>query len=116
MVRQEDGERETATLDAVLAIAGELKASPGEVAIAWLAAQVAPLAHRAGAHPGLGTREQLDATLGATALPLTDEQARRLDEASAIALVCPTRPSPRPRRRWPAASTSCCARPSVPVK
>lgn len=89
LLRQETGARETATLDTVLAIAGELKASPSEVAIAWLL-------HKSRRSPtalvpilGSRTREQLDATLGAVSLPLSDEQARRLDEASAIGLGAP---------------------------
>jgi len=89
LVRTEHGERETAVLDAVLAIAAEIGVSPSHVAIAWLLHK----AHRSPTAliPILGsrTRAQLDATLSATTLQLTPEQADRLTQASAITLGAP---------------------------
>ena len=76
-------------MDAVLAVAKEIGASPTEVAIAWLL-------HKArrsttGLIPILGsrTREQLDTTLGALDVKLSSDQIARLDGASAVALGTP---------------------------
>ena len=89
LVRTEQGARETATVDAVLAIAGEHDVAPGQVAIAWLLARAQ--AASTALVPILGSRTlaQLDATLGALALVLTPAQLQRLDVASAIAPGAP---------------------------
>lgn len=73
----ENSARRSATLDAVLAVASELGASPDQVAIAW--------AKRGGAIPLIGPRSlaQLTSNLGAAALALTPDQIARLDAASA---------------------------------
>ena len=73
----------TAILDTVIAVAGEIGAMPGQVAIAWVASK--------GPLPIIGPRtlEQLGDDLGATRLQLTPEQLARLDEASAIPPVFP---------------------------
>ncbi|XXT14576.1 aldo/keto reductase [Sorangium sp. So ce429] len=70
-------------LDALLAVAHEIGATPGQVAIAWVSAQ--------GVLPVIGprTRAQLDDNLAAAALRLTGDQLRRLDEVSAVPLGYP---------------------------
>lgn len=89
LVHKEKTAQETAILNAVLAIANEVGASPTEIAIAWLLHK----AHRSTTTliPILGsrTREQLDATLGALAVKLSQEQIASLDETSAIPLGTP---------------------------
>lgn len=89
LVHSESSQRETAILDAVLATASETERTATHVAIAWLLQR--------GAHsttsliPILGsrTREQLDATLSARTLKLSDAQMARLNAASAIVLGAP---------------------------
>jgi aryl-alcohol dehydrogenase-like predicted oxidoreductase len=89
LVHTEKTARETAILDAVLAVAKEVGSSPTEVAIAWLLHK----AHRSTTTliPILGsrTREQLDATLGAIDVTLSEEQIARLNKVSAIPLGTP---------------------------
>jgi aryl-alcohol dehydrogenase-like predicted oxidoreductase len=89
LTHTEKGEREKNTVDAVLAVAQEMGATPTEVAVAWI------LHRGAVSHttlvPILGprSRAQLDGTLGALQLKLSAEQIARLDTASAIALGAP---------------------------
>src|ERR1700687_4844294 len=72
-----------AAINAVRAVAQELGAKPGQVAVAWVKAKgVLPIV-------GTRTREQLDDHLAAIAVTLSDEQIRRLDAATAIALGYP---------------------------
>jgi aryl-alcohol dehydrogenase-like predicted oxidoreductase len=84
VIHGESDARKTATLDAVLAIAEELGASAGQVAIAWVL-------HKGTTLPILGPRtpQQLADNLGALALNLSPEQVARLDTASAISLGFP---------------------------
>lgn len=79
----EDSAQRTAVLDAVIAVASEAGVTPGEVAIAWVAAK--------GSLPIIGPRsvEQLQANLAAASLVLTPAQITMLDEASALAPVFP---------------------------
>ncbi len=74
----EDSAQRAAVLDAVLAIAGELDASPDKVAIAWVASR--------GALPLIGPRtlSQLTSNLGAMDLVLSAQHLARLDAASAL--------------------------------
>lgn len=83
VIHAESDARKTATVDAVLAIAGETGVAPGQVALAWVLAR--------GALPILGPRtlEQLDDNLAALDVRLTAEQIARLDAASAITLGFP---------------------------
>ena len=83
----ENSPQRTAILDTVIAVAEETGATPGQVAIAWVASK--------GPLPIIGPRtlEQLGDNLGATRLKLTPEQLARLDEASAIPPVFPRRGS-----------------------
>jgi aryl-alcohol dehydrogenase-like predicted oxidoreductase len=74
-------ERSNATVRAVLDIATELHVAPAQVALAWLCAQgrdVFPIL-------GAKTLDQFEANVAALDVTLSDEQLRRLTEASAIA-------------------------------
>lgn len=102
LVHTERSPRETALLDAVLAVASERDLSPIHVAVAWLR-------HRAAAAttsfvPILGprTRAHLDATLGAPAVELPPRGrrasgSRRRDRARRAARADPQRRAPRGR-------------------
>jgi aryl-alcohol dehydrogenase-like predicted oxidoreductase len=89
LVHTEKTARETAILDAVLAIAKEIDRSPTEVAIAWLLHK-ARLSTTA-LIPILGPRnyEQLAGNLSALELTLSREQIGLLDETSQIAFGTP---------------------------
>src|SRR5258706_2879247 len=89
LVHTEKTARETALLDAVLAVAGEAGASPTEVAIAWLLRQAAKSTTAVIPILGPRTREQLDGTLGALDLTLSEDQIARLDALSAVPLGTP---------------------------
>lgn len=75
--------RKTAILDAVVAVANETGATPGQVAIAWVL--------RKGIIPIIGPRTvaQLVDNLGSTALALSNDQVTRLDKVSAMPLGFP---------------------------
>lgn len=78
VIHSESDDRKTATLDAVLAIAEETGASPGQVAIAWaLSKGVTPII-------GPRTEEQLADNLKAAGTVVSPDQIDRLDAASAI--------------------------------
>ena len=83
----EDSVQRTQILDTVLAIAGELGASPGQVAIAWAGTH--------GALPIIGPRTvaQLTDNLGALSLGLSAEQISRLDTVSSLEPAAPARKS-----------------------
>lgn len=74
----ENSAQRTQVLDTVLAIAGELDVSAGQVAIAWAGTH--------GAVPIIGPRSltQLNDNLGALALELSPEQISRLDIVSSL--------------------------------
>jgi len=81
----ENSPQRTQILDTVLAIAEELGATPGQVAIAWAGSH--------GAVPIIGPRSLAQATdnLGALALELSTEQLARLDAVSALGEATPAR-------------------------
>ncbi len=81
--------RETAILDAVLAVANEVGATPTEVAIAWMLHKAAK--STTSLIPILGSRTptQLTGTLSALNVKLSPAQIARLDEVSAIPLGTP---------------------------
>lgn len=83
VIHGEDDTRKTSALDAVLAVAEEAGATPGEIAIAWVLAK--------GVLPILGPRtpDQLAGNLAAADVTLSPEQIARLDVASAPPLVFP---------------------------
>jgi aryl-alcohol dehydrogenase-like predicted oxidoreductase len=75
-------ERNLAIADVLNAVAAEREASPAQVAIAWLRAQQ----ERAVIVPIVGARrrEQIEDSLGAVDVELTDEELERLDAVSRI--------------------------------
>jgi aryl-alcohol dehydrogenase-like predicted oxidoreductase len=89
LVHTEKTARETTILDAVLAVAKEVDASPTEVAIAWLLHRAAKSMTNLTPILGPRTRAQLDGTLGAFQVTLSQEQITRLDAASAVPLGTP---------------------------
>ncbi|MGV3615604.1 MAG: aldo/keto reductase [Fimbriimonas sp.] len=89
-----DGEdRNEVVLDTLFAVANEVGANPGQVAIAWVAAK--------GVIPVIGprTRAQLDDNLKATAVALDEAQIQRLDGASAVSLGYPHDLNAHPEQR-----------------
>ncbi|MDP9780648.1 aldo/keto reductase [Pseudomonas fluorescens] len=81
----ENSAQRTQILDTVIAIAGEIGASAGQVAIAWAGTH--------GAVPIIGPRSmsQLTDNLGALSLELSSEQISRLDTASILTSSAPAR-------------------------
>lgn len=79
----ENSNQRSAILDAVIAIADEVGATPGEIAIAWVAAK--------GVLPIIGPRtvQQLEGNLAATKIRLSAEQVGRLDTVSAPPPIFP---------------------------
>lgn len=79
----ENSPQRTAVLDTLIALADEAGVTPGEIAIAWVAAK--------GSLPIIGPRTlaQLEANLAAANVTLSVEQIIRLDEVSAIPSVYP---------------------------
>ena len=79
----ENSVQRSAILDALIAVAGEIGVTPGEVAIAWVASK--------GALPIIGPRTllQLEANLAAAEVKLLPQQAALLDNVSAIPTVYP---------------------------
>lgn len=75
-----DNDRCWHTLDRVREVAAELNTTPSAVSLAWLLRQPQVCSTIFGAR----SLEQLEANVGACELTLTDDQLRRLDEASAI--------------------------------
>ena len=79
-MRGQIDERSLRIADEVIAVAGELDATPTQIAIAWVRsakANVIPLI-------GARTEEQLDENLGCLEITLTPDQKERLDAVSAI--------------------------------
>jgi aryl-alcohol dehydrogenase-like predicted oxidoreductase len=89
LVHTEKTARETALLDAVIAVAKEVGATPTEIAIAWIVQKV-PRSPTC-LIPILGSRtpEQLAGTLSALEVKLPSDQMTRFDEASAVSLGTP---------------------------
>jgi aryl-alcohol dehydrogenase-like predicted oxidoreductase len=116
LVHAEKTTRETAILDAVLAVAAETAAPAAHVAIAWLTARAAR--STTGLVPILGprTRAQLDGTLGALDLKLTDDQVARLDAASAVPLGVPHDQLAQNYPRYTGGKGDLIDRPAVPVR
>jgi aryl-alcohol dehydrogenase-like predicted oxidoreductase len=83
VIHEEDNARKKATMDAVLEVASEAGATPGQVAIAW--------AQGRGVLPILGPRtpDHIDQALKACDVTLSPEQLDRLGAASAIPLGFP---------------------------
>ncbi|VXC26308.1 Predicted oxidoreductase [Arthrobacter sp. 9AX] len=71
-----------AVVETVRAVAGELDATPAQVALAWLLAQGKRLGLPVVPIPGTRKRHRIDENLGALALDLTRAQLDALDQAS----------------------------------
>jgi aryl-alcohol dehydrogenase-like predicted oxidoreductase len=78
-------DRSNATIDAAIAVAKEVGASPAQVSLAWLIAQ----GHDVFPILGARTLEQFKDNLGALDLSLSAGQLRRLSDASAVAQAFP---------------------------
>jgi aryl-alcohol dehydrogenase-like predicted oxidoreductase len=91
-----DRERNWQILDAVLAVAAELGATPSQVALAWV------LGRETVSSVIFGARDQaqLDDNLAAAALTLTDAHRKQLDDASAIELGYPYQFMANIQARW----------------
>ncbi len=89
LLHTEKSARETAILNAVLAVAEEADTTPTQVAIAWLLQRAASAPNCVIPILGPRTRVQLDATLLAMGLTLSATQLERLDTVSAVALGVP---------------------------
>jgi aryl-alcohol dehydrogenase-like predicted oxidoreductase len=89
LVHSEDSEQKTAIVDAVLAIAEEIGASPSQVSVAWLRQR--PARATTAFVPIIGPRNmaQLEDYLGALEVTLSPEQFSRLNEVSAVPLGVP---------------------------
>jgi aryl-alcohol dehydrogenase-like predicted oxidoreductase len=79
----ENSKQRTAIVDEVIAVAQELDVTPGEVAIAWVAAK--------GTLPIIGPRTvaQLEQNIASVNVKLSPEQLARLDQVSAIPPIFP---------------------------
>jgi len=89
LVHAETTAQKTTVLDTVLAIAGELGATPGQVAIAWLRHRTARSSTALIPILGANNRAQLDDNLGALAVRLSEAQAAHLTDVSTVALGFP---------------------------
>jgi aryl-alcohol dehydrogenase-like predicted oxidoreductase len=93
---QFDSPRHWRILEAVDAVAAELKATPSQVSLAWLLRKRAVTSVIFGAR----TVAQLEDNLKAAELKLDDAQLKRLDEASALELGYPYEFMQRIQGRW----------------
>ena len=84
LVHAEKSARETALLDTLLAVAAEIDASPTHVAIAWLREKARRSTTALIPILGSRTREQLDATLGALDVQLSEQHMARLEDSSVV--------------------------------
>jgi aryl-alcohol dehydrogenase-like predicted oxidoreductase len=91
-----DNERNWRILDAVLSIAGERGVTPAAVALAWLLARPAVTSVIFGAR----SVDQVAANAAAAELSLSDEEIRRLDDASAFELGYPYEFMGNVQGRW----------------
>lgn len=82
-VQHADDPNTDTAIDAVSAVAQEVGAKPGQLAVVWVKAK--------GVLPIVGTRtlEQLEDHLAAVTVTLSDDQIGRLDAATAIVLGYP---------------------------
>ncbi|MCL6407116.1 aldo/keto reductase [Dickeya dadantii] len=82
-------ERDTTLLDEVIAVSQEQQRQPLHIAIAWLRQKAAHSSTSLIPILGSRTLNQLDDTLVALEVTLSDEQMARLDNASAVSLGTP---------------------------
>jgi aryl-alcohol dehydrogenase-like predicted oxidoreductase len=115
LLRTEKTARDTAILNAVLAVAAEADATPTHVAIAWLLDRAAHSSTSLIPILGSRTRAQLDATLGALDLRLSADQVARLDTVSAVALGTPHEQIAEAAARIAGGQAACFDPPWIPV-
>ena len=115
LIHTEKTPRETAILDAVLAVASEIGTTPTGVAIAWLLNQAARATNSLIPILGPRTLDQLNGTLGALDLKLSVEQVARLDAASAIPLGVPHEQIASSESRLTGGKPGLLVPPAVPV-
>jgi aryl-alcohol dehydrogenase-like predicted oxidoreductase len=115
LVHSEKTARETAILDAVLAVAAETGTSATHVAIAWLRHKATQSATSLIPILGPRSRAQLDGTLGALGLSLTADQVVRLDAASAVPPGVPHDQLVQNHARYTGGKGDLIDRPAVPV-
>ena len=115
LVHTESSDHKTAILDAVLAVAKDLGATPSQAAVAWLR-------HRGAASttalvPIIGPRTvaQLDDYLGTLDVNLSDEQAARLTAVSAVPLGVPHEANAGVRDRLAGGDHTRLNRPASPA-
>ncbi len=115
LAHSEKTARETAILDAVLAVAAEAAAPATHVAIAWLRRKAAGSATSLIPILGPRSRAQLDGTLGALDLSLSEQQVARLDAASAVPSGVPHEQIAQSAPRYTGGKGGLIDRPAVPV-
>lgn len=107
----ENSPQRTAILDQLIAISEDIGATPGEIAIAWVAAK--------GSLPIIGPRTlaQLTSNLASADVRLSPEQLARLDQVSAIRPVFPytVLNDPATRQRFTGGKLEQFESPSDPV-
>jgi aryl-alcohol dehydrogenase-like predicted oxidoreductase len=107
----ENSPQRTAILDTLIAISQDIGATPGEIAIAWVASK--------GALPIIGPRTlaQLESNLASMDVTLSPEQLARLDDVSAIQPVFPytVLNDPATRQRFTGGKLEQFDMPSDPV-
>ncbi|RFZ90623.1 aldo/keto reductase [Mucilaginibacter conchicola] len=89
LLKDETGERETAILDTLEQIAGDVNAKVGHVALAWLRQKHQHTSLSTVTILGAKNVQQLDDNVASLNVKLTDEQMERLNQVSQIALGSP---------------------------
>ena len=115
LVHTEKTARETAILDAVMAVAQDAGASPTEVAIAWLLHKARKSTTALIPILGPRTPEQLTGTLSALNMTLSPDQLARLDETSEISLGTPHEQINGSADRIAGGKTELLETPKVPI-
>jgi len=115
IVHSEKTERETAILDAVLAVAAETGTSAAQIAIAWLLHKARRSATTMIPILGPRTREQLDGNLGALAVTLLPDQYARLEQVSEVSLGVPHEVNKKTAARMAGGHPELLDLPTAPV-
>jgi aryl-alcohol dehydrogenase-like predicted oxidoreductase len=115
LVQDEDTAQKKAVVDEVLAVAAEIGAPPGQVAMAWLRHRAARSATALVPIIGPRTLAQLDDYLAALDVRLTDGQADRITGVSAPPLGVPHEVTAGVRARVLGGDPALVVPPAVPV-
>jgi aryl-alcohol dehydrogenase-like predicted oxidoreductase len=89
LVHTEDGPAKAATVDAVLAVAGEIGVPAAQVAVAWLLERARRSTTAVVPVIGPRTVEQTDSYIASLDVQMDEEQYQRLDQASRISMGAP---------------------------